>query len=136
MGQCWGVYTGTRGEAEQLGGDSKMYCFDLDYNEGLDEWPDDVFSVDSLKCGNWMQFINEGESETVKAAEIAAIKDTVWCFSIVLSTSQQCTSSCSWHTMSLNVALPKVLVLSDYVTHQQRSIAHTRSSAWLERVRL
>ncbi|KAJ6629380.1 hypothetical protein B0H10DRAFT_1939779 [Mycena sp. CBHHK59/15] len=60
-GTVLGMYTGkliTRGEAEQLTGDSKAYCFDLDYNEDPDERPDDALSVDSLKCGNWTRFIN------------------------------------------------------------------------------
>ncbi|KAJ6480253.1 hypothetical protein C8R45DRAFT_1004964 [Mycena sanguinolenta] len=59
-GTVVGVYTGKlipRAEAEELRGDRKQYCFDLDYNEEgvpLEE----TYSVDAFECGNWTRFIN------------------------------------------------------------------------------
>ncbi|KAJ7851467.1 SET domain-containing protein [Mycena leptocephala] len=59
-GTVLGVYTGKlipREEAEALTGEAKQYCFDLDYNE-MGAAPDELYSVDSYKHGNWTRFIN------------------------------------------------------------------------------
>ncbi|KAJ7288457.1 hypothetical protein C8J57DRAFT_1280309 [Mycena rebaudengoi] len=61
-GTVLGMYTGKlirRDEAEKLTGDAKTFCFDLDYSEeSSEERPENTYSVDSLKHGNWTRFIN------------------------------------------------------------------------------
>ncbi|KAJ7143766.1 hypothetical protein C8R44DRAFT_139759 [Mycena epipterygia] len=76
-GRVLGVYTGKliqRAEAEALTGEAKEYCFDLDYNEG-DAPQEQLYSVDSLKCGNWTRFINHSCAPNLRVQPV--VYDTV-----------------------------------------------------------
>ncbi|THV08314.1 SET domain-containing protein [Dendrothele bispora CBS 962.96] len=68
-GTILGHYSGKlipRMEAESLEGPDKMYCFDIDGREGLNE--DDLsaaYSVDARHCGNWTRYLNHSCSPNV-----------------------------------------------------------------------
>ncbi|KAJ7729511.1 hypothetical protein DFH07DRAFT_756756, partial [Mycena maculata] len=66
-GRVLGVYTGPRMEAKELEGLANEYCFDLDYNE---EDTDELYSVDSQKCGNWTRFINHSCAPNVRVQPV------------------------------------------------------------------
>ncbi|KAJ7227327.1 hypothetical protein GGX14DRAFT_419043 [Mycena pura] len=76
-GQVLGVYTGPRALAALLTDEEKGYCFDLDYHEDdQDDLPTErLFSVDSLRHGNWTRFINHSCAPNLRVQPV--VHDTI-----------------------------------------------------------
>ncbi|KAJ7862256.1 SET domain-containing protein [Mycena olivaceomarginata] len=73
-GQVLGLYTGLlirRQKASKLLGERASYIFQLDIDEDPGDNPDDAYSVDALRCGNWTRFINHSCSPNTKIIAVA-----------------------------------------------------------------